>query len=109
MIDIIILEVNRVIGLIIEPNNYFNPKFLEDWNIVGRCEYSILNIINFTPYLSCGFYEGLLKAINLRGMIQFKSPFSTFSKCSYSDKLKVLKLNHPSLIAYSNPPRQSMS
>lgn len=109
MIDIIILKMNGVICLIIQPYNYFNSQLLEYWNIVSGCEYSILDNAKFTPYLSCGFYEGLLKAMNLRGIIQFKSPFSTFSKCSYSVKLKVLKLNHPNLMAYSNPPRQSMS
>lgn len=43
MIYPIIFEMNGVIGLIVQPNNYFNPKFLEDWDIVVWGEYSILH------------------------------------------------------------------
>lgn len=79
MMNVIFDEILIVIGFIIQPHYWSNAKLAKNGNIVMRSKGSILNCIAYTPYLSIGFYEGELKAINFFGMIQFRSPFYTLS------------------------------
>jgi len=75
MVDALFNEIGSFISFIIEPDNGGNSQFFEDRNIViGRIT-AVLRYSSITPYLSVLLSEGELKATNLLGMIQFKSPF----------------------------------
>lgn len=76
MPDSILDEVVGLVGLVVEPHHSLRAQFLEDWRVVLRRERPILPNSDDTPCLSMVLSEGLLKAINFCGMIQFKSPFS---------------------------------
>ena len=75
----ILNEIIRVIGLVVEPDDNINAQFFEDGDIIMRCESSVLTQDISTPYLSVDLSEGELKATNLLGKIQLRSPFSSFS------------------------------
>lgn len=78
MVDSLLGEVRSLVSLVVQSYNASNLEFLEDRHIVIGREGAILHNIHFTLYLSTGLSEGELKAMNLLGMIQFKSPFSIF-------------------------------
>lgn len=78
MVDSLLGEVSCLVGLIIQPYNASHLQFLEDRHVIIRREGAILHHKDSTLYLSTGLSEGELKAMNLLGMIQFKSPFSIF-------------------------------
>lgn len=60
-----------------------------------------------SPYQSVVVGLGELIAINFPGIIQFQSPFSSFSRNSYSYKLNDLKSNQLSAIARRSALNQS--
>ena len=79
MLNTIFYEILRVVGLIVESDYSGDSQFLEDGDVVMGCEGTILHIDRLTPYLSVALSKGELKATNLFGRIQFKSPFYIFS------------------------------
>ena len=79
MFNTIFCEILRVVGLIVESDHSGDSQFLKDGDVVMGCEGAILHTDRLTPYLSVVFSEGELKAMNLFGRIQFKSPFYIFS------------------------------
>lgn len=78
VIDALLSEVSRLVGLVVQPYNASNLQFFEDRDVIIRREGAILHHKDNTLYLSTGLSEGELNAMNLFGMIQFKSPFSIF-------------------------------
>lgn len=78
MVDSFLSEVRGFISLVVQPYNASNLEFLEYWHIVIWSEGAILHSNLITLYLSTGLSDGELNAMNLLGMIQFKSPFSIF-------------------------------
>lgn len=72
-------EIIGLIGFVVEPHYDPDPELFEDGDIVMGCECSVLTQAISTPYLSVDLSEGELKAANLLGKIQFRSPFSIFS------------------------------
>jgi hypothetical protein len=79
VVDSFFAEFRSIISLIIESYNGAHFKLLKDGHIVVGSKCAILHYSYITLYLSTGFSEGELKAMNLLGMIQFRSPFSIFS------------------------------
>ncbi len=79
MVDSFFYEFRSIIGFVIESYNAPHFKLLKDGYIVIGSKCAILYYCYITLYLSTGFSEGELKAMNLFGMIQFRSPFSIFS------------------------------
>ena len=79
MFDSIFYKVICVISFVIETDYSRHSKFLEDRDVICGCEGSILSNVGCTPYLSVVLSDGELKAINLLGKIQLRSPFSIFS------------------------------
>jgi len=75
MFDRLFREVLGIVSFVIESYHCSHAELLENRNIVVRGKNSILYSNIFTPYLSMGFLEGELKAINFLGTIQFRSPF----------------------------------
>ena len=79
MLNPILNKIIGLIGLVVEPDDNTNAEFFEDGDIIMRCESSVLTQDINTPYLSVDLSEGELKATNLLGKIQLRSPFSIFS------------------------------
>ena len=79
MSNSILDEIIGIIGLVVEPHYCVDAQFLEDGHVVMRGEGSVLSQTIGTPYLSVDLSEGELKATNLLGKIQLRSPFSIFS------------------------------
>jgi hypothetical protein len=71
-------EVRSLVCFIIEPHHSADFEFLEDWDVVVGGIGAILDEGRGTLYLSTVLSEGELNAMNLFGMIQFRSPFSIF-------------------------------
>lgn len=78
MVDALLGEVSSLVCLIVQPDNAPNLQLLEDGHIIIGREGAVLHRLESTLYLSTGLSEGELKAMNLLGMIQFRSPFSIF-------------------------------
>jgi hypothetical protein len=79
MIDLLLGEVGSIVCLIVEPHHSADLQFLKDRHVVIWRKGAILHLEGLTLYLSTGLSEGELKAMNLLGMIQLRSPFSIFS------------------------------
>jgi len=83
--------------------------YFSSFSLITRVTLNFLNIstylLGWWPYLCWAslYSMGPMNAINLPGMIQLRSPFSTLSYHSYSLILNVLKSYHLNLIAYSSP------
>lgn len=78
MVDALLGEVSSLVCLVVQPDNAPNLQLFEDGHIIIGREGAVLHGRNGTLYLSTGLSEGELKAMNLLGMIQFRSPFSIF-------------------------------
>ena len=76
--DVSLDELGGVVGFVIEADYVADSEFFEDGGVVFGGEGSVLNEGEVTPYLSVYLSEGELKAMNLLGRIQFKSPFYIF-------------------------------
>lgn len=72
-------EIAGLVGLVIQPHHGPHAQLLKDGRVVIGGEGPILDRVRKTPYLSMVLSEGELKATNLWGTIQFRSPFSIFS------------------------------
>jgi hypothetical protein len=78
MLDSFLGKISSLVGLVIKANHASYPQLLKDGHVIVRGKDAILGKSGDTSYLSLGLSEGELKATNLFGMIQFKSPFSIF-------------------------------
>ena len=76
--DVALDELGGIVCFVIEADDVSDSKFLEDGDVIFGGKGSVLNKGEVTPYLSVYLSEGELKAMNLLGRIQFKSPFSIF-------------------------------
>ena len=79
VVDLLLGEVSSIVCLIIESHHSAHLQFLENRHVVVRRKGAVLHVEGLTLYLSTGLSEGELKAMNLLGMIQLRSPFSIFS------------------------------
>lgn len=79
VVDSLLDEVGRLVGLVVETHHCTDLQFFEDGDVVVGSKGAVLRGVGGTLYLSTGLSEGELKATNLLGMIQLRSPFSIFS------------------------------
>lgn len=78
MLDPSLLELSAIVGLVVETDHSCDSHLFEDGDVVFGSEVDVLDKGAITPESSLGLSAGELKATNLPGIIQFKSPFSSF-------------------------------